>query len=92
MQRAPAWIARNERVAVDIAATVFRDDHPATAVRITDLSFEGCGLSGEARFAIGERVRVYIPRQGSIEAEIRWSLDDRAGARFLSECASPLNR
>ena len=51
---------------------------------VTDLSLDGCCLTG--RFKIGEVVRVKIPRIGVHSAEIRWSFLGRTGIRFISSC------
>ncbi len=81
-----AWVARNERVAVNIGATVHRVTQPAAAVTITDLSFEGCQLLCKDALDAGELIRVHLTGQGFFEAEVRWTLGEKAGARFLADC------
>jgi Flp pilus assembly pilin Flp len=49
---------------------------------VTDLSLDGCCLSG--RFKIGEVLQVKIPRIGAHSAEVRWSFLGRTGVRFIS--------
>jgi hypothetical protein len=51
------------------------------------MSFGGCGFTGDRAFEVGEQVRIAIAGQGYIKAEMRWSSEGRAGARFL--CQSP---
>lgn len=76
---------RRLRHAVQLDATVTRDNGQAVQCTLSDLSLDGCCLSGF--FKIGEHVRVYVPRIGVLSAEIRWAVMGRAGARF-STCAS----
>jgi hypothetical protein len=52
-------------------------------VRIRNLSYTGCQLACGEELAAGELVQLRIIRHGAIEAEIRWSADGRAGARFI---------
>ena len=49
---------------------------------VTDLSLDGCCLSG--RFKIGDLLQVKIPRIGLHAAEVRWSFLGRTGVRFIS--------
>ncbi|MBA2466248.1 MAG: PilZ domain-containing protein [Sphingomonas sp.] len=86
MQHRRIWVPRNERVRDDVDATVHRRDDSEVAVRLINMSFEGCGMAAGFPFEAGERVRIAIVGQGYIEAEMRWSCDERAGAVFLCEC------
>jgi len=76
----------NKAAAVRITATAFRDGRDAELVMITKLSFDGCELSSDATFTVGERLRLYQPGQGFIEAEVQWISGDRAKAMFLALC------
>jgi hypothetical protein len=72
--------------AVDIQATAFRDDHSAELVTITQLSFDRCELSSNAKFEVGERLRLLLPKQGWIEAEVRSAMNGRIEAFFVTRC------
>jgi hypothetical protein len=76
------WPDRRRRHAVRLEAAVTRNDGSTVTSTVTDLSLDGCCLTGS--FIIGERIQVKIPRIGMLSAEIRWSFMDRAGARFIS--------
>jgi hypothetical protein len=67
---------------VRLEAAVTRDGGEAFTSSLTDLSLEGCCLSG--CFRIGERIQLKVPRIGMLSAEIRWAFMGRAGARFIS--------
>ena len=86
MQHRREWIPRNERVEIDVDAVIHRRDGSKVAIRLVNISFEGCELTAVDPFEIGERVRIAIDGQGYIEAEMRWSSGGRAGAKFLCEC------
>lgn len=65
-----------------LEAAVTRSNGSIVTTSVSDLSLDGCCLSGG--FLIGEQIRVTIPRIGTHFAQIRWSFMDRAGARFIS--------
>ncbi|MEO7364717.1 MAG: PilZ domain-containing protein [Sphingomicrobium sp.] len=67
---------------MQLEAAVARSDGSVVESRVSDLSLEGCCLTGS--FPIGELIQVTIPRVGTHVAQIRWSFMDRSGARFIS--------
>jgi len=48
------------------------------------LSYTGCRLQSDDAFEPGEIVELRIMKRGAVAAEIRWTADGRAGARFLN--------
>jgi hypothetical protein len=76
-----SWPERRQRHAVRLEATVTRDDGSLVTSDVTDLSLDGCRLSGN--FHIGELLQLKIPRIGSHTAEVRWAYLGRAGVRFI---------
>jgi len=52
-------------------------------VRVRNISYSGCQLVSDDKFAKGEVVELRIIRRGATEAEIRWSAKGCAGAQFL---------
>ena len=76
------WPNRRQRHAVRLEAVVTRDGGAAVASDVSDLSLDGCCLTGS--FLIGERIELKLPRIGMLVAEIRWAFLGRAGARFIS--------
>ena len=52
-------------------------------VRVRNISYTGCQLASDDKFAKGEIVELRIIKRGAMEAEVRWSADGRAGARFI---------
>lgn len=80
------WPDRRQRHAVRLEAVVTRDSGEAVTAKVSDLSLDGCCLSGN--FLIGERVEVDITGVGKLSAEIRWAFVGRAGARFTSSTSA----
>lgn len=85
MQRMHGWIGRKDRHAVEIDAVVRRDDGSESAVKVSNVSDEGCRIEGDRDFWIGERLRIAIPSMGQLNAQVRWALPGSAGAQFLGE-------
>ena len=52
-------------------------------IEFSDLSYTVCRFDSEDKFKAGEVVELRILKRGAIEAEICWSADGRAGARFI---------
>lgn len=52
-------------------------------IRVADVSYTGCKFTADEAFDAGEIVELRIMKRGAIDAEIRWSADGRAGARFI---------
>ena len=79
----PSIPERRQRHAVRLDVTVARSGGgEPTAATVTDLSLDGCCLSGH--FQIGEQLIVKIPRIGALTAHVRWAFMGRAGVRFVS--------
>lgn len=76
----------NTPAAVTINATAFRENRGAELVTITELSFDWCTLSSSATFETGERLRLHLPGQGWIEAEVQSASDGEACVIYLTEC------
>ena len=83
MQRMHGWIGRRDRQPVAIEAVVFRGDGTEDAVRLTNVSDEGCRMEMDGEFLIGEQLEIAIPRFGQMKAQIRWALPGSAGAKFV---------
>ena len=81
-----AWLSRERRHAVELDATVIRDV-AEQASRVSDVSLDGCCLSGF--FRIGEHLKVRIDGVGEFQAQIRWAFAGKAGARFFPKQAEP---
>lgn len=76
------WPDRRRRHAVLLEAAVTKSDGSMVTSSVSDLSLDGCCLTGD--FRIGEQIQLKIPRIGKLSAEIRWAFMDRAGARFIN--------
>lgn len=73
---------RADRRDVSLRGFALSAKHDAD-IMVSDLSYTGCQLCSDAKFRKGEIVELRILKRGAIEAEIRWSDDGRAGARFI---------
>lgn len=79
--------ASNTPAAVAIKATAFRDDRSAEQVTITELSFDRCKFSSTRTFESGERLRLHLPGQGWIVAQVQLASGGEACAIYLTECS-----
>jgi PilZ domain len=52
-------------------------------VRVRNISYTGCQLASDDKFAEGEIVELRIIKRGAMQAEVRWSAKGCAGARFI---------
>lgn len=82
---APGWSKRNERRPVRAAAVAYLPDGSAVAVRLINISYEGCQLETDGSLPIGSKLKLALPRLGEINAQVRWSLEGKAGIIFLLE-------
>ena len=85
MKRMPGWVGRKDRHAAIVDAVVHRSDGTRSPARLTNFSDEGCRIEADTPFRIGERLSIALPRMGQVKAQVRWSLADSAGAKFLAE-------
>jgi hypothetical protein len=76
------FVERGERRPVSLRGFALSARHDAD-ILVSDVSYSGCQFRSEERFKSGETVELRIIKRGAIEAEIRWTADGRAGARFI---------
>jgi hypothetical protein len=74
---------RSPRIQTSIAAVLVDSDGGELPIEVIELSNGGFRLRARERPAVGERVRLRVPRYGDFPAEIRWVAGDQAGGRFL---------
>ena len=75
---------RRDQGALAINVTAIREDRTAEPVMITDLTFDDCQITSAATFEVGERVNLQLQGQGWIEAQVKWTIGDRAGMTFVT--------
>lgn len=75
--------SRAERWPVDLRGFALNEKRDCD-IRLSELSYGGCQFSSEDAFSEGEVVELRIIKRGAIQAEIRWSAEGRAGARFVN--------
>lgn len=85
MQRGQGWVGRKDRNHISVDALVLRDDGARVAVKLTNVSNEGCRLESDEMFRIGEHVSIGLPRMGNVRAQVRWALPGSAGTQFLDD-------
>lgn len=81
--RMPGWLARDERNAVQIQATIQLVTGVRLPVTIIDASDRGCKVSCLHALPIGEVVQLEIHAFQPNPASVRWSIAGRAGLQFL---------
>jgi hypothetical protein len=83
-------VKRAERHEVKLPAIAFRADGTSFAVTLRNMSYNGCLLVADTALAIGEKIRLAVPRMGEIRAQVRWSSNEgKSGARFVLEEIGP---
>lgn len=70
----------------NLLATVLRDGGRSSPVNITRLWFDGCEMSSDANFKVGERIKVVIRGMGSIDAHVAAAAEGTLSAHFIEEC------
>jgi hypothetical protein len=83
MRREPEFTKRSPRVDTRIDALLIDANGNEIEVVVCDISRDGCRLESVAALDTGETVRIRVPRYGDFPAQIRWALDNEAGAIFL---------
>jgi len=83
--RIHGWIGRKDRQPVAVDAVVRRADGTSTAVKLSNVSDDGCRIEADEDFRIGELFEIAVPRFGHVKAQVRWALPGSAGAQFLAE-------
>ena len=61
-------------------ASVTRSGRDSCATVVTDLSLDGCCISG--CFTIGEAIEIKVRPIGILQGQIRWAFAGKAGVRF----------
>jgi hypothetical protein len=75
---------REHRRSIDLVGLAFRGDGSRSVVSISDISFEGCQLSG-GEFELKEGIRLVIPDRGEMGARVRWASKGKSGALFTND-------
>jgi len=76
---------RQSRSKRRIETFLHRQDGREIRALLTNVSNHGCQLQPQEWLAVDERVRIEVPRLGSIAATIRWMSDGHAGAEFVPQ-------
>lgn len=73
---------RRERRPVTLRGYLVRAGGINHDIELTDLNYGGCGITTQIELKAGEAVKVQVLRRGSIDAEVRWYRDGKAGLVF----------
>ena len=76
---------RQSRSTRRVETFLYRQDGREIRALLTNVSNHGCQLRPQEWLAVDERVRIEVPRLGSIAATIRWMSDGNAGAEFVPQ-------
>lgn len=77
-----AFVKRAERRPVTMRGFALSETRDSD-ILVANLSYRGCRIHCDDRFAAGEVVELVVVKRGSIQAEIRWTAPGRAGAAFI---------
>lgn len=85
MDREPAdWSSRSPRRPTAHQATICFGNGREVRALVTNLSYDGCQVIAEAELTVGETLVLVLADRGSIDAQVRWTAEDRAGIKFLT--------
>lgn len=73
---------RRERHPVNLHGFAARQDGSTAVVKLTDLSYEGCGVETTTELQPGEHIALSVLRRGGLSAVVRWCVQGRAGLAF----------
>lgn len=73
-------LERRLRHAVQLDASVTRSGGESCATVVTDLSLDGCCITGF--FTIGELLELKVKPIGQLRGQVRWAFAGKAGVRF----------
>jgi hypothetical protein len=76
-------IDRAERWPVSLRGYALNEAHDLD-ITVANLSYTGCEIRCEEALTPGEIVELLVVKRGAVQAEIRWTNDERAGAQFLN--------
>lgn len=62
-----------------------RQDGREIKTLLTNISARGCRLRLREALAVGELIRLEVPRLGSVAGAVRWRLDGNAGIEFIAQ-------
>lgn len=74
-----------QRRDVELGAFAERADGSEVALTVSNISYDGCQLTSDENFQIGESLKLNLPSRGQILAEIRWTAEGKAGASFIGD-------
>lgn len=77
-----SFVVRDDRRPVNLRGFAISDSRDCD-ITVADLSYSGCQIHSAEEFNAGEVVELRVVKRGSVQAEIRWADDGRAGAQFL---------
>ena len=81
MSNLEEWPARRLRHDVELDADVHYPDGHSSKARVSNLSLDGCRLTGW--FRIGDHLELTIPKIGRVRGQVRWAVGGHAGIRFI---------
>ena len=82
MKRQPGWISRADRETVALHGIAVLGNGRPVAVRLANLSTQGCEVQSDEDLKIGDQIRLQAATVGDVAASVRWSFQGRAGLRF----------
>lgn len=68
---------------VSVTGTACLSDGAKAQVLVRDLSYKGCKLLCAKIVKVGDTIKLTVPGLGTIDAQVRWTADDKAGLSFL---------
>ena len=70
----------------NLPATVLQEGGASSPATITRLWYDGCEMTTNGRFEVGQKVKVMIHGMGGIEAHVASAVDGWLSVHFVEEC------
>lgn len=78
---------RNQHAhSLNLAATIQRENGSSSPGIITRFWYDGCEMTSEHVFMVGEKISVAISGMGSIRAQVTKSAEGTLSTHFVEEC------
>ena len=70
----------------NLPATVLKEDGSSSPATITRLWYDGCEMTSDERFGVGEKIKVVIRGMGGIDTHVTSATEGWLSVHFVEEC------
>jgi hypothetical protein len=77
------FVSRDERRPVSMRGFALSPNRDSD-ITLADLSYGGCQICSADKFKPGETFELRVIKRGTMQVEVCWANESRAGARFIN--------